>query len=227
MTTDNNQPTLPELILTKKGDRTFARLSRDCGGNPTDRRLNGMVHNPMKAFPDAETMERLAIGLRVNVLDVLLASARSLGLPVLASDPGSLILAGAGHLPSSAKESLAEMARELLKMQQSIGAKKTFTEYQAQLRQDFAAGARLRRVPAVEVEAALTGPGWYMATADDDSAAATDMILGPVEGTHARQLKAALRDVLTEGVELTQDAVALASSKKHKGIDPDEFEHTS
>lgn len=227
MTTTTGQTTLAELINTKRGDRTYAKLSRDCGGAPTDKRLQSMVSRPMKAFPDADTIKGLAIGLRVNAADVILASARSLGLNVEASDTVGLNIPGAGALPDSAKEAIIGVAMELLKIHNTTGAQKAFTEYQAQLRQDFTASARLRRVPAVEIEDALQGPGWYAATADDDSAAATDMILGSVEGTHARQLKAALRDVLAEGVELTQDAVALASSKKHKGIDPGELEHTS
>lgn len=227
MTTDNNQPTLAQLILTKKGDRSYAKLSRDCGGVPTDRHLNGMVNLPMKAFPSADTIERLAIGLRVNVIDVLLASARSLGLAVAATDPGSLILAGAGHLPGTAKEALASMAQELLKLQQKSGSKKTFTEYQAQMRQDFAHGARLRRVPATEIEAALQGPGWYMVTADDDSATVTDAILGWVDSPNARQLKASLRDVLAAAPVESQGEVELAADRGDSTIDPEGIEHTS
>lgn len=227
MTTNDTQPTLAELILTKKGNRTFAKLSKDCGGVPTDRRLNSLVNAPMKGFPDAESIERLAIGLRVNVTDVVLASARSLGLPVATSEPGSLVLAGAGYLPSSAKEALAEMAGELLKLQQSIGSKKPFTEYQARLRQDFMHGARLRRVPATEIESALQGPGWYMVTPEDDDVTAADAALGWVTGDHAHQLKAALRDVLTEGSAMIQAELELSADKGHSTISAEaEAHHT-
>lgn len=221
MTTDNNQPTLAELILAKKGERTYAKLSRDCGDIPTSQRLNSLVHKPMKAFPDAETMERLSIGLRVNVVDVVLASARSLGLPVSTSDPGSLMLAGAGNLPGTAKEALASMAQELLKLQQESTTRKTFTEYQAQLRQDFIHGARLRRVPATEIEAALLGPAWYMIGPDDDDLTAVDAILGWFSGDHVRQLKASLRDVFAEGTYLAKEDLGLAADLGEHGLDPE------
>lgn len=225
MTTENAQPTLAELIATKKGARSYAKISKDCGGVPTDRRLQGMATTPIKAFPDVETIQGLAIGLRVNVTDVVVASARSLGLSVAVSDPGALILPGAGHLPDSAKEVLTDVAGELLKMQQSSGAKKEFTEYQAQLRQDFTHGARLRRVPAREIESALQGPGWYMVTPDDDDLNVADAILGWVTGDHARQLKAALRDVLVEGATLNQGHVELAADKGDETFGPEDLEH--
>lgn len=201
MTTHNSQPTLAELIITQKGDRTYRKLSKDCGGMPTDSRLNSLVNVGIKNFPDIDTIQRLAIGLRVNVTDVLLACARSLGLNVGAGDPGSLSIPGAGYLPDSAKELLADTASEMLKLQQSSEVKKEFTEYQAQLRQDFTHGARLRRVPAMEIEAALQGPGWYLVDADSDATTTVDASLGWITGDHARQLKAALRDVLTESTQ--------------------------
>lgn len=221
MTTDNFQPTLAELILAKKGDRSYAKISRDCGHVPTDRRIQSMATSEIKAFPDVDTIRGLAIGLRVNESDVLLASARSLGLTVATSDPGSLILPGAGHLPDSAKEVLSEVAGELLKMQQSVGAKKEFTEYQARLRQDFMNGARLRKVPATEIESALQGSGWYMVRTGDDDVTAADAILGWLTGDHARQLKAALRDVLAEGTALTREDLDLAADKGEVGLDPE------
>lgn len=221
MTTEPTQMALPELILAKKGDRTYNKLSEDCGGLPTDRRLNSLVLRPMNAFPDVDTIRGLALGLGVSVTDVLLASARSLGLSVGFGDPSTISIPGAGHLPESSQRVLGDMARELLKMQQSVSAKKSFTEYQAQLRQDFAHGARLRRVPAAEVEAALHSPGWYLVAADDDSATATDAILGWVKSDHARQLKASLRDVLAEGVKMGQRDVELAADKGQPKLDPE------
>lgn len=116
MTTTTGQTTLAELINTKRGDRTYARLSRDCGGAPTDKRLQSMVSRPMKAFPDADTIKGLAIGLRVNAADVILASARSLGLNVEASDTVGLTIPGAGALPESAKEAIIGVAMEFLKI---------------------------------------------------------------------------------------------------------------
>lgn len=225
MTTEPKQMTLPELILAKKGDRTYSKIADDCGGIPTKRRLNSLVLRPMNAFPDVDTIRGLALGLGVSVTDVLLASARSLGLSVGFGDPGTVSIPGAGHLPETSQRVLGDMARELLKMQQSVGTKKQFTEYQAQLRQDFIHGARLRRVPAIEIEAALQGPGWYMATAGDDSLTVTDSILGWSESPNIRQLKAALRDVLAAEPQLAQDDVDLAADKGDSSIDPEAEEH--
>lgn len=222
MTIENTQPTLAELILTQKGLRTYRALSADCGGIPTDSRLNSLVKSPIKNFPDVDTIRGLSIGLRVNISDIILASARSLDLQVGPFEPGILKIPGAGHLPPSAKEALAAAAFEMLKIQQQVSVKKDFTEYQAQLRQDFAAEARLRRVPATEIEAALQAPGWHMVTADDDSATATDAILGWVEGDNARQLKAALRDVLADAPSIEQVDVELAADKGQLGLHPED-----
>lgn len=235
MTTEPKQMTLPQLILTKKGERTYAKIAEDCGGTPTKRRLNSIVLRPMNAFPDIATIRGLAIGLRVSVTDVLLASARSLGLNVSEGNPGALVIEGGGYLPVSAQEALQALAGELMKMQEmpnvptinALGGHHDpgFTEYQCQLRQDFAHGARLRRVPAVEIEAALQAPGWGMVEPGDDDLMVAGAILGWVTGDHARQLKAALRDVLVEGATLVQDHVELAADKGDSTISAEAEEH--
>lgn len=218
---------LSQLILAKKGDRTYSKVADDCGGLPTKRRLNSLVLRPMNAFPDVETLRGLSVGLGVSITDVLLASARSLGLSVGLGDPGTISIPGAGHLPETSQRVLGDMARELLKMQQQIGAKKEFTPYQSELRQDFSHGARLRRVPSPEIDAALQAGGWYMVKPEDEDLQVVDAVLGWVASTHVRQLKAALRDALAGGVEVTQDDVELAADKGEHGIDPEELEHTS
>lgn len=225
MTTENSQPTLAELILTKKGQRTYAKLSADCGGAPTDSRLNSLVLRSVKTFPDSDTIRGLAIGLNVPVADVILASARSLGLVVGVTEPGTLSLPGAAHLPASAQAAIVEVARELMKIQQTAGAKKSYTEYQSEIRQDFAHQARLRRVPAVEIEEALQGPGWYMIDADTAPADAVDAALGWVKGDNGRQIRAALSDALAGGTQVAQDDVELAADRGENSISPDEVEH--
>lgn len=227
MTNDIKQMDLAQLILAKKGDRSYGRLSKDCGGIPTDRRLNSMVLRPMNQFPDVATIQGLAIGLGVSITDVLLASARSLGLSVGAGDSGALTIPGAANLPADAQRVIGDMARELLKMQQTVGVRKDFTEYQAQLRQDFAHCARLRHVPAADIEATLQGPGWYLLDGDGDTATAVDAALGWLKGDNARQIRAALSDALATGVEVTQDDVELAADKGDSGIDPEAVEHTA
>ena len=227
MTIGNTPPNLAQLILAKKGDRSYAKLARDCGGAPTDRRLNSLVLRPMNQFPDIDTMRGLAIGLRVDVSEVVLAAARSLGLQIAESNPGSLIVPGAGHLPGSAQETLISMAAELMKLQRTSSATRHFTDFQAQLRQEFAHNARLRRVPAVAVEETLAAPGWHFLTPEDDQQSAVGAVLGWVKGDNSRQLKAALRDAFTQPTVVSRDEFELAADKGDGGIHPEELEHTS
>lgn len=89
---------LSELIDTHRGARTYAELSRDCGGRPSDKRLQQMVRKPMHAFPDPDTITRLAHGLRVRPTVVVMATAESLGIEVGTSTPRLVEL-----LPARAK----------------------------------------------------------------------------------------------------------------------------
>ena len=73
---------LRELIAGTKGERSYEALSRDCGGVPTSKRLHQLATTTLKNFPDPPTIEGLARGLGVTVTEIVLASARSLGLSV-------------------------------------------------------------------------------------------------------------------------------------------------
>lgn len=109
-----------DLILDRKGGRTFAKLSDDCGGVPTANRLQQMSTSKLKSFPDPATLQGLAIGLGVSTTRVVLAAAESLGIPVQPVSEGDLILYGAGNLPTTSRTILQDMARELLKAQTAI-----------------------------------------------------------------------------------------------------------
>lgn len=111
------QPALTALILQKKGDRSYDRLSEDCGGVPSSGRLHQMATRPLKNFPDPPSIEGLAQGLGVTVTEVVLASARELGLNVWSGiDPDALIIGRAGLLPDSAKQVVTALARDLLRL---------------------------------------------------------------------------------------------------------------
>ena len=73
---------LRDLIAGTKGERSYETLSRDCGGTPTAKRLHQLATAEPKNFPDPPTIQGLARGLGVTVTEVVLASARSLGLAV-------------------------------------------------------------------------------------------------------------------------------------------------
>jgi len=115
MDNDSSNQTIHRLILDRKGDRSYERLSRDCGGVPTPNRAQGMATKPMKSFPDVETMRGLSRGLNVSVTEVLMACASSLGLDVTTTDPAqnALVLHGAGRLPVPAQDALVETSRQM------------------------------------------------------------------------------------------------------------------
>src|SRR5690349_16777204 len=78
---------LSALIDVHRGGRSYPELARDCGGSPTDKRLQQLVREPIKNFPDPSTIAALARGLRVTQAVVVLAAAESLGLDVRTSTP--------------------------------------------------------------------------------------------------------------------------------------------
>ena len=105
---------LERLLLDSKGARSMAQFSRDCGGLPTDKRLHQMIAGPMRSFPDTDTIRGISRGANVSITQVVLACARSLGLPVSEGEPGDLTIAGARDLPPAAQEALVSDGREML-----------------------------------------------------------------------------------------------------------------
>lgn len=114
----NTGPTLAELILDRKGGRSFERLSEDCGGAPAGRRLQQLTNTarPMKNFPDPESITAMARGLGVSTTEVVLASARSLGVTVATADATALVIADGGTLPAPAQESLRYLGHEMVRL---------------------------------------------------------------------------------------------------------------
>src|SRR6184192_1627626 len=108
--------TLARLIAQRKGDRSFKRLSADCGGTPTANRLQQMATKDISAFPDPETIRGMAMGLGTTITEVTLAVARSLGLNVTSGEPDALIVAGAGTLPAEAQEAILAVSREMQRL---------------------------------------------------------------------------------------------------------------
>lgn len=76
-----------------------------------------MATKPLKNFPDPESIRGMAQGLGVTITDIVMASARSLGLPVYTgNDPSALSIGGAGELADTSKEALATVAREFIRL---------------------------------------------------------------------------------------------------------------
>lgn len=106
---------LSQLIDAHRGGRSYTELSRDCGGAPTDKRLQQMVRGTIKNFPDPPTITALAKGLRVSPTAVLLAAGESLGLDVSSSMPRVVEL-----LPASARDLTEQQAAAVAHLVRTI-----------------------------------------------------------------------------------------------------------
>jgi hypothetical protein len=113
---------IERLIIDSKGARSMSQFARDCGGNPSDKRLHQMISTPMKNFPDPETIRGLARGANVSITQVVLACAKSVGLPVGEGEPGDLTIAGARDLPAQAQEVIVSVGREMLHLYKDMPA---------------------------------------------------------------------------------------------------------
>ncbi|MFJ2618204.1 hypothetical protein [Glutamicibacter sp. NPDC087344] len=115
------EKTLGDLIESARhsgGEKSlsYAALSKLCGGKPTAARLQQYVTDSLKNFPDPESIRNLAKGTGVSTREIILASARSLGLNI-ESDPMDLIfIDGISTLPKTAADSLRSIGRELVNL---------------------------------------------------------------------------------------------------------------
>lgn len=98
---------LSQLIETHKGRRSYPELARDCGGVPSPKRLQQLVREPIKNFPDPPTVAALARGLRVPQREVILSAAESLGLEVHDTAPRLMQLMPVGAQDLSEEQAAA------------------------------------------------------------------------------------------------------------------------
>lgn len=111
-----------ELVRTAKGTRTNKEMARDMGGIITASRLQQYATGRIKAFPDPETINALAMAAGMSARDVTLAAASSLGVKTTPDPVADLVLWGAGTLPDTSKELLRSMASEMLTLHQETAA---------------------------------------------------------------------------------------------------------
>ncbi|QXW04050.1 hypothetical protein [Rhodococcus globerulus] len=173
----SDEQTLAGLIADRKGTRSYDKLSKDCGGTPTSKRLHQLANVAPKNFPDPDTIRGLATGLGVTVTDIVMASARSLELPVYTgNDPNALSIGGAGALPESAKETLTTVAREFIKLtsQPSDGVENENTSTQGTPSNSEADGkAGSRGTPMMNRAAAAFGERARNVIREDNAPAST------------------------------------------------------
>lgn len=111
--TTNSGPTLQELVLRLKGDRSYDALEKAAGGIPTSRALQKLVNNGFTRMPNPETFRGLSRALNVSQRELVLAAARTLGIDIEAENPNDLLLIGAGRLPQKSQDLLTSTSREL------------------------------------------------------------------------------------------------------------------
>lgn len=116
MTETRHPQGIETLILNHKGDRSYDKMARDCGGIPTAKRLHQMVSRPIRNFPDPDTIKGLARGLQVPASEVVAAIARTLGID-MGEEPTALVLPGAKTLPQSSQDLLMNMSTEMQELQ--------------------------------------------------------------------------------------------------------------
>lgn len=125
MGTVMQEKTLGDLIEAARHVRSekslsYVELAKACGGKPTAARLQQYVTGALKNFPDPESILGLAKGTQYSPKEIILASARSLGLNI-ESDPEDLIfISGISTLPPSASESLMSIGRELVNLSRKV-----------------------------------------------------------------------------------------------------------
>lgn len=110
---------LAGLIRARKGDRTFQELSDATGGAIGAKHVQIMSQRAIANFPNVKTIEALALALRVPVIDVVLAAARSVGLNI--PESGDLVIHGSGELPEASKNAIRDVAYELIRLNRAQG----------------------------------------------------------------------------------------------------------
>ena len=130
---------LRELLANTKGDRSYEQFARDCGGTPSAKRLHQLATLPLKNFPDPPTIEGLATGMGVTVTEVVLASARSLGLRV--RDLGDV----ASIDPSGLTDEQTDAVRHVVRAMRTSGQE---SRHGTPTNQAGGAGAKVHDLPA-------------------------------------------------------------------------------
>jgi transcriptional regulator with XRE-family HTH domain len=71
---------LAELILTRKGHRSYSELAERSGLSRAA--IHRLTRGPIRAVPDPHTLNGLAVALDVSIDRVAVAALRSAGVPV-------------------------------------------------------------------------------------------------------------------------------------------------
>lgn len=106
-------------LITASG-KTNAELARLGNGAPGPMQWARMRDGQLSGFPTPDTIRTLARVLNVPVREVVLACARSCGLPVGGASTLDLVVADGKLLPTSTQEAILTIARDMTI--QNVGA---------------------------------------------------------------------------------------------------------
>ncbi|MFI7483278.1 hypothetical protein ACH9EU_12805 [Kocuria sp. M1R5S2] len=97
----------------KGGEISYEKLSAQCGGKPTAKRLHQLANAPLRNFPDPDTITHLARGTGQSITTIVMASARSLGLNVTSDDPDTVRLAGSSNYPPALLDAFRTLGEQI------------------------------------------------------------------------------------------------------------------
>lgn len=114
--TEAGDLTLPDLILSLKGDRTYKELEAASGGIVKSQRWNQLANGErINEFPTPPTLEAMAAALPCDIEVLILACARTVGIDVHRRQSRfvDMLPPSVDKLSESSKTALLNMARTL------------------------------------------------------------------------------------------------------------------
>ncbi len=107
---------LAGLIAANKRGRSYDKLEKDCGGEPTSGRIQQLATQTLKTWPTPAVMHGLARGLGVSAGRVVLATAESLGFRMDSAVPRlvEFLPASAMRMTDEQMSAVGELLRSFL-----------------------------------------------------------------------------------------------------------------
>lgn len=116
-------PLLADLISDAKTrlGYSYESMSKACGGVPGAGRLHQLATKPLRTFPDPDTINGLARGCKVSPLDIIKASARSLGINVSDDDRDQVRIPGFDSLPPTVRDTFRDLGQQVGELAKRAG----------------------------------------------------------------------------------------------------------
>ena len=116
-------PLLADLISDAKArlGYSYESMSKACGGVPGAGRLHQLATKPLRTFPDPDTINGLARGCKVSPLDIIKASARSLGINVSDDNRDQVRIPGFDNLPPTVRDTFRDLGQQVGELAKRAG----------------------------------------------------------------------------------------------------------